>query len=56
MSLLFVAPGWDEGPWRKRFAALLPGHTLVTPETLVDRAAVRSRLTPTDADVAAAFK
>jgi glyoxylate/hydroxypyruvate reductase A len=41
VSLLFVAPGWDEGPWRKRFAALLPGHTLVTPETLVDRAAVR---------------
>ena len=41
MSLLFAAPGWDEGPWLKRFAALLPGHTLVTPETLVDRAAVR---------------
>jgi len=41
VSLLFAAPGWDEGPWLKRFAALLPGHTLVTPETLVDRAAVR---------------
>ena len=41
MSLLFAAPGWDEGPWLKRFAALLPGRTLVTPETLVDRAVVR---------------
>ena len=41
MSLLFVAPGWDEGPWRKRFAALLPGRALVTPEKLVDRAVVR---------------
>jgi glyoxylate/hydroxypyruvate reductase A len=41
VSLLFAAPGWDEGPWRKRFAALLPGRALVTPETLVDRAAVR---------------
>ena len=41
MSLLFVATGWDEGPWRKRFATLLPGHKLVTPATLVDRAAVR---------------
>ncbi|MGA2492893.1 MAG: glyoxylate/hydroxypyruvate reductase A [Roseiarcus sp.] len=41
MSLLFAAPGWDEGPWRKRFAALLPGRTLVTSETLVDRAAAR---------------
>jgi len=41
VSLLFVAPGWDERAWRKRFAALLPGHKLVTPETLVDRAAVR---------------
>ena len=41
MSLLFAAPGWDEGPWRKRFAALLPGRAIVTPETLVDRAAVR---------------
>ena len=41
MSLLFAAPGWDEGPWRKRFAALLPGRAIVTPETLVDRAAAR---------------
>ena len=41
MSLLFAAPGWDEGPWRNRFAALLPGRALVTPEKLVDRAAVR---------------
>jgi glyoxylate/hydroxypyruvate reductase A len=41
VSLLFAAPGWDEGPWRKRFAALLPGRTLVTSETLVDRAAAR---------------
>ncbi len=41
MSLLFVAPGWDEGPWLKRFAALLPGRVILTPETLVDRAAVR---------------
>jgi glyoxylate/hydroxypyruvate reductase A len=41
VSLLFAAPGWDEGPWLKRFAALLPGRTLVTPETLVDRAVVR---------------
>jgi glyoxylate/hydroxypyruvate reductase A len=41
VSLLFAAPGWDEGPWRNRFAALLPGRALVTPEKLVDRAAVR---------------
>ena len=41
MSLLFVAPGWDERPWLNRFAALLPGHAIVTPATLVDRAAVR---------------
>jgi glyoxylate/hydroxypyruvate reductase A len=41
VSLLFAAPGWDEGPWLKRFAALLPGRALFSPETLVDRAAVR---------------
>ena len=41
MSLLFAAPGWDAGPWRKRLAAFLPGRAIVTPETLVDRAAVR---------------
>ena len=41
MSLLFAAPGWDAGPWLKRFAALLPGHAIVTPDTLADRAAVR---------------
>jgi glyoxylate/hydroxypyruvate reductase A len=41
VSLLFAAPGWDEGPWLKRFAALLPGRAIVTPESLVDRAAVR---------------
>jgi glyoxylate/hydroxypyruvate reductase len=41
VSLLFAAPGWDEGLWLKRFAALLPGRAFVTPETLVDRAAVR---------------
>jgi glyoxylate/hydroxypyruvate reductase A len=41
VSLLFAAPGWDEGPWLKRFAALLPGRALVTPATLIDRAAVR---------------
>jgi glyoxylate/hydroxypyruvate reductase A len=41
VSLLFAAPGWDEGPWRNRFAALLPGRAFVTPERLVDRAAVR---------------
>ena len=44
MSLLFAAPGWDEGPWLKRFAALLPGRAIVTPETLVDRAAVRAAI------------
>jgi glyoxylate/hydroxypyruvate reductase A len=41
VSLLLAISGWDPEPWRKRFAALLPGRTLVTPETLVDRAAVR---------------
>jgi glyoxylate/hydroxypyruvate reductase A len=41
VSLLFAAPGWDEERWLKRFAALLPGRALVTPESLVDRAAVR---------------
>jgi glyoxylate/hydroxypyruvate reductase A len=41
VSLLFAAPGWDAGPWLKRFAALLPGHAIVTPDTLADRAAVR---------------
>jgi glyoxylate/hydroxypyruvate reductase A len=41
VSLLFAAPGWDEGPWLKRFVALLPGRALVTPDSLVDRAAVR---------------
>ncbi len=41
MSLLFAAPGWDEGPWLKRFATLLPGRARVPPESLVDRAAVR---------------
>jgi glyoxylate/hydroxypyruvate reductase A len=44
VSLLFAAPGWDEGPWLKRFAALLPGRAIVTPETLVDRAAVRAAI------------
>ena len=42
MSLLFAAPGWDEGPWLRRFAALLPGYAIVTPATLTDRAAVRA--------------
>ena len=41
MSLLLAISGWDAEPWRKRFAALLPGRALVTPETLVDRAAAR---------------
>jgi len=41
VSLLFAASGWDEGPWLRRFAALLPGHPLITPGTLADRAAVR---------------
>jgi glyoxylate/hydroxypyruvate reductase len=41
VSLLFVAPSWDEAPWRKRFAALLPDHAFFTPGTLADRAAVR---------------
>jgi glyoxylate/hydroxypyruvate reductase A len=41
VSLLFTAPGWDEGPWLKRFAALLPGRAIVTPAALADRAAVR---------------
>jgi glyoxylate/hydroxypyruvate reductase A len=41
VSLLLAAPGWDEGFWLRRFAALLPGRAIVTPETLVDRAAVR---------------
>jgi glyoxylate/hydroxypyruvate reductase A len=41
VSLLFAAPGWDEGPWLKRFAALLPGREIVTPEKLADRDAVR---------------
>jgi len=41
VTLLFAAPGWDEGPWRKRFAALLPDRAFVTPETLADRAAAR---------------
>ena len=44
MSLLFAAPGWDEGPWLKRFAALLPGHEIVTPATLADREAVRAAI------------
>jgi glyoxylate/hydroxypyruvate reductase A len=41
VSLLFASPGWDKGPWLKRFAALLPGRAIVTPEELVDRAALR---------------
>jgi glyoxylate/hydroxypyruvate reductase A len=41
VSLLFAAAGWNDEPWLKRFAALLPGHALLTPETLFDRAAVR---------------
>jgi glyoxylate/hydroxypyruvate reductase len=41
VSLLFAAPGWDEAPWLARFAALLPGRAIATPERLVDRAAVR---------------
>ena len=36
-----AASGWEAGPWLKRFAALLPAHAIVTPETLADRAAVR---------------
>jgi glyoxylate/hydroxypyruvate reductase A len=44
VSLLFAAPGWDERPWLKRFATLLPGRAIVTPETLVDRAAVRAAI------------
>jgi glyoxylate/hydroxypyruvate reductase len=41
VSLLFAAPEWDAQAWLKRFHALLPDRTIVTPETLVDRAAVR---------------
>jgi glyoxylate/hydroxypyruvate reductase A len=44
VSLLLAISGWDAAPWRKRFAALLPGHAIVTPETLVDRAAVRAAI------------
>ena len=36
MSLLLAATGWDAAPWLARFAALLPGRAIVTPETLAD--------------------
>ena len=41
MSLLLAASGWDAAPWLARFAALMPGRTIVTPEALGDPAAVR---------------
>lgn len=41
MSVLLAATGWDPSPWRRRFEALLPDHSVATPQTLTDRAAVR---------------
>jgi glyoxylate/hydroxypyruvate reductase A len=41
MSILLAATGWDISQWRERLGALLPNHTVVTPQTLTDRAAVR---------------
>ncbi len=41
MSILLAMAGWDCQPWIERMRALLPGHAVVVPENLRDRAAVR---------------
>jgi glyoxylate/hydroxypyruvate reductase A len=40
MTILLAVGGWDVEPWLERFRELLPGRTIVTPETVGDRAAV----------------
>jgi len=40
MTILLAVGGWDVEPWLARFRELLPGRTIVTPETAGDRAAV----------------
>jgi glyoxylate/hydroxypyruvate reductase A len=44
MSILLAVSGWDTGPWRKRLAALLPSHSIVTPDEPFDRASIRYAL------------
>ena len=41
MSLLLAIEGWDEAPWRERFADALPRLEVATPRDLRDRAEVR---------------
>jgi glyoxylate/hydroxypyruvate reductase A len=41
MSILLAVTGWDPQPWLARLQALLPGHAIVTPETMRDRADIR---------------
>jgi glyoxylate/hydroxypyruvate reductase len=44
MSILLAVSGWDLAPWRKRLAALLPSHSIVTLDEPFDRASIRYAL------------
>jgi glyoxylate/hydroxypyruvate reductase A len=41
MSILLAVTGWDPGPWIERMRALLPKHSIGTPESVGDRASIR---------------
>lgn len=41
MSILLAMTGWNCEPWVERMRAILPGHAVVVPENLRDRAAIR---------------
>ncbi len=41
MSILLAVTGWDPQPWMARMRALLPDHSIATPDTVRDPAAIR---------------
>jgi glyoxylate/hydroxypyruvate reductase A len=44
VTVLLAISGWDPQPWLERLHSLLPGHDIVTPETIVERDAVHYAL------------
>lgn len=44
MSILIAINGWDGGPWVEALRAALPDQAIVSPQTPIDRAAVRYAL------------
>jgi glyoxylate/hydroxypyruvate reductase len=44
VSILLAVSGWDIGPWRRRLAALLPSHKIVSLDEPFDRGSVRYAL------------